>query len=70
MALKITSTLQQNDVDVEKSIKLVLAQNFVTEGESTDTVSMSRLTETHFLSLDNSSFVIAVIEAGNKAGKA
>lgn len=33
---------------LKKNIKLVLAQNFVTEGESTDTVSMSGRTENTF----------------------
>lgn len=35
-------------MDVEENIKVLLAQNFVTEGESTDTVSMSRLPENTF----------------------
>ncbi|KAJ7394978.1 hypothetical protein BTVI_159411 [Pitangus sulphuratus] len=48
LALKISSTLQPNNVDIVESIKLVLAQNLVAEGESTDTVNMSRLTENTF----------------------
>lgn len=48
LALKIPSTLQSNNVDIEANIKLVLAQNFVTEGESKDMVNMSGLTENTF----------------------
>lgn len=46
--MKIASTLQSDNVDIEASIKLVLAQNFVTEGESRDMVNMSCLTENAF----------------------
>lgn len=48
LALKIPSTLQSDNMDVEASLKLVLAQNFVTEGESRDMVNMSCLTENTF----------------------
>ncbi|RMC09254.1 hypothetical protein DUI87_14262 [Hirundo rustica rustica] len=41
LALKIPSTLQSNNVDIEASVKLVLAQNFVTEDERRDTVNVS-----------------------------
>ncbi|KAJ7426459.1 hypothetical protein WISP_16644 [Willisornis vidua] len=48
LALKISSALQPNNVDIEGSIKPVLAQNFAAEGESADAVNMSRLTENTF----------------------
>lgn len=48
LALKISSTLQSNNVDIAASMKLVLAHTFVPEGESGDMVNMSCLTENTF----------------------